>query len=268
MKTFTFCSFKGGTSKTSTALHVGASLAKFHRKKVLLIDFDSQANLSIGLGIGPDNLRTMVPVLQGKEKIESVIEEICPNQLYLIPANAYLDGIERTPELGNDPYAHERLKRALKWLENEFDFCFLDTPPSLGWLTQSAFFASQYSVICAIPEAYSVIALRRLREFHDSIRKYHKIDVFGVVLSFWDKRGAVNEAFLQEIHNSFPDKIFESKIRRDMTVSRAVLKGKTVFDVDEESHASLDYQFLAKEFLKRFSSDSPLKPACMEFDNV
>ena len=122
MKTFTFCSFKGGTSKTSTALHVGASLAKFHGKKVLLIDFDSQANLSIGLGMGPDNLKTMVPVLQGKEEIESVIEEIFPSQLYLIPANAYLDGIERTPELGNDPYAHERLKRAVKRVENEEGF--------------------------------------------------------------------------------------------------------------------------------------------------
>jgi len=88
------------------------------------------------------------------------------------------------------------------------------------------------------------------------------------VLSFWDKRGAVNEAFLREIHKSFPDKIFESKIRRDMTVSRAVLKGKTVFDVDNESHASLDYQFLAKEFLKRSSTNHNFKAVCMGFENV
>ena len=113
----------------------------------------------------------------------------------MIPANAYLDGIERTPQLGNDPYAHERLRRALKSVEKDFDFCFVDTPPSLGWLTQSAFFASHYSVICAIPEAYSVIALRRLKEFQNSIREYHDIGVFGVVLSFWNDRGAVNQGF-------------------------------------------------------------------------
>jgi len=233
-------------------MHIGACLAKFHNKKVLLVDFDSQANLSIGLGIGPDNLKTMVPVLQGQGNIKDVIQETAIKGLYLIPANAYLDGIERTPQLGNDPYAHERLRRALKAIENDFDFCFLDTPPSLGWLTQSAFFASHFSVICAIPEAYSVIALRRLREFQDSIRQYHKIDVFGVVLSFWDKRGAVNNEFLAEINSSFPDKTFESKVRRDMTVSRAVLKGQTVFDFDDASNAAEDYKALAEEFLNLF----------------
>jgi len=150
MHIFTFCSFKGGTSKTSTSMHIGACLAKFHKKKVLLVDFDSQANLSTGLGIGPDSLKTMVPVLQEQMQIKDVIQESSIKGLYLIPANAYLDGIERTQQLGNDPYAHERLRRALKVVENDFDFCFIDTPPSLGWLTQSAFFASHYSVICTI----------------------------------------------------------------------------------------------------------------------
>ena len=109
-------------------------------------------------------------------------------------------------------------------------------------------------MICAIPEAYSVIALRRLKEFQDSIQKYHLIDVFGVVLSFWDKRGAVNEAFLSEINASFPDKVFDSKVRRDIAVSRVVLAGKTVFDFDGASNAATDYKGLAKEFLKRLTS--------------
>lgn len=252
MHTFTFCSFKGGTSKTSTSMHLGACLAKFHKKKVLLVDFDSQANLSIGLGFGPDELKTIVPVLQEQKEINDVIQETSIKGLSLIPSNAYLDGVERTPQLGNDPYAHERLRRALKGVENRFDFCFLDTPPSLGWLSQSAFFASEHCVVCAIPEAYSVIALRRLREFLNSIRQYHPIDVFGVVLSFWDKRGAVNQDFLDEINSSFPDVTFRVKVRRDMSVSRAVLKGKTLFEFDEESRAAQDYKMLADEFMKRF----------------
>lgn len=251
MHTFTFCSFKGGTSKTSTSMHIGACLAKYHGKKVLLIDFDSQANLSIGLGIGPDNLKTMVPVLQGEEVIKQVVQQTSIPGLSLISANAYLDGIERTPQLGNDPYAHERLRRSLLEIEKDFDYCFIDTPPSLGWLTQSAFFASQSSIICAIPEAYSVLALRRLKEFQESINKYHKIDVFGVVLSFWDERGAVNKSFLEEIHNNFPEKSFSSKVRRDVVVSRAVLHGKTVLEHDENSRASKDYQLLPEEFIKR-----------------
>ncbi len=171
--------------------------------------------------------------------------------LALISANAYLDGIERSPELGNDPYAHERLRRALAEVEDDFDFCFIDTPPSLGWLTQSAFFASQHSIICAIPEAFSVIALRRLREFHDSIQQYHRIAVYGVILSFWDGRGAVNKEFIDEISASFPDQLFESKIRRDVAVSRAVLKGNVVFETDPKCRAAEDFHALTHEFLLR-----------------
>ena len=258
MKIITFCSFKGGTSKTSTCLHLGACLAKIHKKRCLLIDFDPQANLSIGLGIGPDTMNTMVPVLQGKEKLKNMIQATSISNLSIIPSNAYLDGIERTSELTVDPYAHERLRKALKDIENDFDYCFIDTPPSLGWLTQSAFFAAHSSIICSIPEAYSILALRRLSDFHASINQHHKMDVLGVVLSFWDERGATNQDFLDEIQNSFPDKLFDSKVRRDVAVSRAVLKGKPVFEVSPESRASIDYLSLTEEFLKRVKKDNPL----------
>lgn len=259
METFTFCSFKGGTAKTSSALHIGDVLARFHKKKVLLIDFDSQANLSAGVGIGPDSLKTMVPVLNGECSIKDVIQSTGIENLFLVPANAYLDGIERTPKISCDPYAHERLRRALKAIEGDFDFCFIDTPPSLGWLTQSAFFASQHSVICAIPEAYSVIALRRLKEFQESIREYHDISVFGIILSFWDERGAVNKELLAEIENSFAEKMFESKVRRDVVVSRATLKGQTVFDFEPSSRAAKDYMQIADEFLKRLKISAGIK---------
>jgi chromosome partitioning protein len=251
MLCITFCSFKGGTAKTSTALHIGACLAKSHKKRVLLVDFDSQANLSIGLGLGPDHLGTMVPVLQGEANIKDVILETKVPNLFLVPANAYLDGIEKTPQLGNDPYAHERLRRALKTVESDFDFCFIDTPPSLGWLTQSAFFSSQHSIICAIPEAYSMLALRRLKDFHASIKQYHEIEALGLVLTFWDERGAVNQEFLDEIANFFPDKLFSAKIRRDVSVSRAVLQGEPVTVARPKCRAAQDYQLLTKEFLKK-----------------
>lgn len=240
-------------------MHIAGAFAKFHGKRVLLIDFDPQANLSIGLGIGPDNLETMVPVLQGQQQIRTVIQKTYVDNLHIVASNAYLDGIERTPQLGNDPYAHERLRRSLREIEGEYDFCFIDTPPSLGWLTQSAFFASHYSIVCAIPEAYSVIALRRLSEFHETIRRYHEIDVFGVILSFWDERGAMNKEFLQEIDASFPKKLFQSKVRRDVSVSRAVLAGQTVFDYDKESRAAEDYRALANELINRFDDQKNRK---------
>ncbi|NGX47006.1 MAG: Sporulation initiation inhibitor protein Soj [Chlamydiae bacterium] len=251
MYTATFCSFKGGTAKTSTVLHIGAYLAKAHNKKVLLIDLDSQANLSIGMGIGPDEINTIVSVLERKKPIQEVVKETNTPNLHIVPSNAYLDGIERSPELTNDVYAHERLRKALKQVEDHYDYCFIDTPPSLGWLTQSAYLASQFSIICAVPEAFSVLALGRLKEFHDELNEHHPIQVLGVVLSFWNEKGAVNEEFLEIIEQSFPDALFKAKIRRDMSVSRAVLEGVPVFDYDSQSRAGDDYKDLSKEFLKR-----------------
>lgn len=251
MKTIVLCGFKGGTARTSTSLHLGAALAKFHGQRVLLIDFDPQANLSTGLGFGTDCMDTMVPVLQGHRKIQDVIKETSVNNLHLVPANTYLDQIESTSPLVSDLYAHERLRKLLKPLD--YDFCFIDIPPSLGWLCQSAFFASQYSLICSIPEPYSVLALNRLAKYHQSINENHPIEVMGVIFSLWYERGATNCAFIQGVESTFPGKIFSTKIRRDISVSRSILQGLPVFDVYPNSFASQDYQSFAAEFLNRFN---------------
>ena len=251
MHTVTFCSFKGGTAKTSVAMHLGCCISKQH--KVLLVDLDPQANLSVGLGINPESIDTMESVFRDRQKITETIMNTNIKNVDIIPSNAHIDGVERSPELSNNPYAHELLRNVLKEVSDEYDFCFIDTPPSLGWLTQSAFFASDGSVICATPEAYSIIALRGLQTFHENINKYHRVDPVGVVLSFWNDRGAVNNEFLEEIDNCFPNKLFKTKIRRDMHVSRAVLRGEPVTKIAPASRASKDYKSLSKEFLKRVS---------------
>ena len=253
MHTFNFCSFKGGTSKTSTAMHLGACLAKYYNKRVLLIDFDSQANLSVGLGIGSDSLKTMAPVLQGQKNIKSVVQETSIPGLSLIAGNTYLDGIECTHPLINNRYAHEYLKRSLKDIQEDYDFCFIDTPPSLGWLTQSAFYASQYTIVCIIPQAYSVLALERLKEFIEEIRIDNPIEVFGVCASCWNERGAYNNKALELIENSFPNQLFISKIRRDEVVSKAAFEGKTAIEFDANGRAAQDYRALTEEFINRFN---------------
>lgn len=254
MRTFVFCSFKGGTAKTSSTLHIASCLAKHHKKKVLLIDFDSQANLSAGIGIGPDSLDTMVPVLQGKKKLSEVIQTTCVPLLDIVPANTFLDGIETTSPLVSDLYAHERLRKSLTGVD--YDLCFIDTPPSLGWLTQSAFYAANHSIICAVPEPYSILAMNRLKDYHLELQERHSISCMGVILSFWDDRGAANEAFLEAIQGSFPNAIFQAKVRRDISVSRAILQGKPVIETDPKSRASLDYQDLSMEFLSKLQKGS------------
>lgn len=249
MRTIAICSFKGGVGKTSVALHIGACLAQYEGQKVLLVDFDPQANLSVGLGLGTDSLDTMVPVLKREKEITEVIRETCVPNLFVIPANCYLDGIEASSSLVGDLYAHERLRRSLQDLD--FDICLIDTPPSLGWLTQSAFLAAEQSIICCIPAAYSMLALGRLREYHQRINENHSLELLGVIMSFWDERGSMNSALVEIIEEAFPGKLFESRIRKDMAVSHAVFKSRPVTVTDPESRASQDYRSLSKEVAAR-----------------
>jgi chromosome partitioning protein len=242
-------SFKGGTAKTSTSLHIGSALAKFHKKKVLLIDFDAQANLTTGLGYDPDAQDSMAPVLQGTKSIREVIVSTGVKGLDLIPADTWLERVEVTGPLAADRYSHERLKEILKPLA--YDVIIIDTPPSLCWLTESAMIASEYSLVCATPEFYSIKGLQRLSEFMHSIAARHPLKILGVALSFWNPRGKTNESFLEVIETTFPGLLLDTKVRRDIRVSEASIFGKPIFETAPKARASEDYIALTKELLKR-----------------
>lgn len=224
-------------------------MAKFHKKKVLLIDFDAQANLTTGLGYDPDTYDSMAPVLQGNKKVEEVILHTSIKNLDLIPADTWLERVEVTENLAADRYSHERLREILEPLD--YDAILIDTPPSLCWLTESALIASEYSLVCATPEFYSVKGLQRLGHFMENLSHRHPLDVIGVALSFWNPRGKTNDAFLELIDETFPGKVLTSKVRRDIQVSEASIHGKPIFDVAPNSRAAEDYKSLSKELLKR-----------------
>jgi chromosome partitioning protein len=242
-------SFKGGTAKTSTTLHLGAALSKFHKKKALLIDFDAQANLTTGFGLDPDENDSLAPVLQGTKPIQEVIKKTYMKNLDLIPADTWLERIEVTGSLAADRYSHERLQDVIAPLN--YDFIIIDTPPSLCWLTESALIAAQHTLICATPEFYSIKGLDRLSQFIYSIGQRHPLDVLGVILSFWNSRGKSNKAFLDVVEKIFPKKAFKSKVRRDITVSEASIFGKPIFDTAPSSRAAEDYTSLTSEILSR-----------------
>lgn len=242
-------SFKGGTAKTSTSLHLGAALAKFHQQKVLLIDFDAQANLTAGLGYDPDAQDSTASVLQGIKTIQEVILPSGIANLDLIPADTWLERVEVSGSLAADRYSHERLKQVLSPLK--YDTIIIDTPPSLCWLTESALIAADYSLVCVTPEFYSIKGLQRLSQFMQSIADRHALQVLGVALSFWNPRGKSNQAFLEIIENTFPGKMLQTKVRRDISVSEASIFGKPLFETAPKSRASEDYISLTKELLTR-----------------
>jgi chromosome partitioning protein len=249
MPVIAISSFKGGTAKTSTALHLGAALCKFHKQKVLLVDFDAQANLTTGLGFDPDENDSMAPVLQGTKPMSEVIRSTGIPRLDLVPADTWLERVEVTGSLAADRYSHERLRDILRPLD--YNYIIIDTPPSLCWLTESALIAAHHALVCATPEFYSVKGLERLGQFMESIGKRHPLNVLGVILSFWNARGKSNQAFLDVIERTFPEKVLHHKVRRDIGVSEASVYGKPVFEVDPNSRAAEDYMALTKELVKR-----------------
>lgn len=250
MPTIAVSSFKGGTAKTSTALHVGSALVKYHKQKVLLIDFDAQANLTTGLGFDPDEHDSLAPVLQGNKAIAEVIKNTPLPGLDIVPADTWLERVEVTGALAADRYSHERLRDILDPLK--YDTILIDTPPSLCWLTESALIAAQHALVCATPEFYSVKGLERLSQFMESIHQRHPLNILGVLLSFWNPRGKSNSAFLDVIEKTFPKKLLKAKVRRDIAVSEASVFGKPVFETSPASRAADDYIDLTKELLKRF----------------
>lgn len=249
MKKIAVSSFKGGTAKTSTCLHLASALSLYHNKKVLLIDFDAQANLTTGLGYDPDSQDSMAAVLLGKKQLSEVIVPTCIPNLDLIPADTWLERVELTGQLAADRYSHEKLKVLLK--DIDYDVVIIDTPPSLCWLTESALIASDYSLVCATPEFYSVKGLQRLAEFLGNISSRHSLDVVGVALSFWNPRGKSNDTFLEVIESTFPGKVLENKIRRDISIAEASAFGKPIFSTAPKSRAAEDYVKLTEEILER-----------------
>jgi chromosome partitioning protein len=251
MKRIAVSSFKGGTAKTSTTLNVAANLAKFHKKKVLVVDFDAQANLTAGLGFDPDSHDSLAPVLQGTKTIQEVILKTTTRNLDLIPADTWLERVEVTGSLAADRYSHERLSKVLEPLD--YDLVIIDTPPSLCWLTESALIAADHSLICVTPEFYSIKGLQRLAHFMESISERHPSTILGVALSFWNPRGKNNQAFIDVVNETFPGKLLESKVRRDISVSEATIHGKPVFEIYPKSRATEDFHALSKELLKRIN---------------
>jgi chromosome partitioning protein len=249
MKVISISSFKGGTAKTSTSLHIGSALALFHKKRVLLIDFDAQANLTTGLGFDPDEQDSMAPVLQGEKTLQEVILTTCIPNMHIVPADTWLERVEVSGSLAADRYSHERLKEILRDLP--YDVILIDTPPSLCWLTESSMIAAHSSLVCATPEFYSVKGLQRLALFINNISERHGTKVLGVALSFWNPRGKSNDAFLKVIDQTFPGKLLQAKVRRDIAVSEATIYGKPIFETAPAARASQDYMELTSEILKR-----------------
>lgn len=246
MKSIAIINQKGGTGKTTTAINLGVALAK-RGKKVLIVDLDSQGNLTYSFGVSPEN-GTIADVLQARQTLQAVLVE--KEGVYIAPASTALADVEVS--LVNKIGRERLLKDRLKELEG-FDYCFIDSAPSLSILTINALNAANEVLIPVQMEILSLQGLALLLNTTNEVREVlnPELKVCGIIPFMYDKRRNLSREVLSEIEKSLKDVyIFKTKVRECVKIAEAPSFAKSVLSYAPDSNGAHDFKELAKEFLK------------------
>ncbi len=240
---------KGGVGKTTTAINLGAYLAR-SGKSVLIVDLDPQGNATSGLGVAKQELQeTLYDVLVSGEGGEKVLVETQFEGLFLLPSNAQLAAAE--VELVGELQRELKLKRLLDRLD--FDYMLIDCPPSLGLLTINGLSAATSVLIPVQAEYYAMEGLSQLLQVIQRVRQglNPNLQVLGLLLTMYDSRTSLSDQVLQEVKKHFGDKIFKTVVPRNIRLAEAPSYGRPISEHDKWSKGARAYKQLAKEVIKR-----------------
>jgi chromosome partitioning protein len=247
MRTIAIVNGKGGTGKTTTAVHLAAALGEAG-KEVLLVDLDGQATASRWLGV-PDDPRFADALSRGTglEPLKNVMPHVA-----LAPGHGKLDAIA----LDLHPSQAGQLRKVLAE-QRGFDFILIDCPPSLGnRLVGSALLAAQEAIVPVEPSPWALNSLALLQAVMEEIRKGpgHRIEITGVLACRCDGQARLGRSALEELRRALGSKVFQTVIREDDRLHESCSSGKSPLAFAPDSHAARDYRALAKELMMTHSA--------------
>lgn len=240
---------KGGVGKTTTTVNLCAILAK-KNKKVLLIDADPQGNATSGLGAEKEAEFSTYDILVSDVEIKDAIQDTIIKNLKICPANMNLAGAE--VELVSMMSREQRLKEKLDLVKEEFDYIFIDCPPSLGLITLNSFTASNSVLIPIQCEYFALEGLGQLLNTINLVKKHlnKNIKIEGALLTMYDIRTNLSNQVVKEVKRYFENKVYKTVIPRNVRLSEAPSYGMPITEYDPRSKGAKSYMKFAKEFLK------------------
>ncbi len=238
---------KGGVGKSTTAVNLGACLALLG-KRILLVDIDPQGNATTGLGIDKRGIENdSYALLLGEIGAASAIIPTDVENLSIIPATANLAGAE--VELVSAMARENRLRQALAGVVDQYDYIFVDCPPSLGLLTINALVAADQMIIPIQAEFYALEGLSQLTAIVQRVKEAlnPRLEILGVLVTMYDGRTRLAVEVVDEVMRYFPEHVFKTQIPRNIRLSEAPSFGKPVVLFDVRSRGAQAYLDLARE---------------------